>query len=289
MDLVRFLKVLISVLFVATAAFSVYTHIATAEDNAQPVISCDSEVIKISVKDGDEALLKYVTATDSKDGDLTDSVIVESISAFIDGSRKAKAVFVVCDSDNNVTKLEKDIEYTDYTKPEFKITSQQVYYMGAARVDLLNGVTASDVIEGDISSRIVVTDSKIDLSQPGVYPVTYRVTTNRGVTSEVTINTYVYASRLPNSIVLKNYLVYTDVNKKINPDSFISSYPKELTAKDYSKDFEYKLTKHDETDYSKPGIYTVTYRLERKNKDADAKTKNTEILAEAYLTVVVRG
>lgn len=282
----RILRILVTVLFVAVAAFSVYVFLGEKTDYNAPVISCDTDTIEVSVADGDEAILKHVKAADEKDGDITSNIIIESISSFISNNH-AKVMFTVCDSDNNVTKLERDLIYTDYTNPVFNITQQQVYYVGASKVDLLSGVTASDVLEGDISSRITVKESAVDLSQPGVYPVTYRVTTTKGSFSEITVNVYVYDVRLSESVTLKNYLVYTDVNKKINPQSFLAQYPKEMLNEDYSEDYKYELKITDETNYQKSGTYYVTYRFIRTPKNENSKA--AEILGEAYLAVVVRG
>lgn len=281
----RFIKVLIPILFIITAVFFTYTKISGRTDSNAPVMVCDAQTIELSVNDGDEALLSHVTATDEKDGDLTSSVIVENISAFI-SDNSAKVTFAVCDSDNNVSKLETNIVFTDYAKPTFKMSKQQVYYTGASKVDLLSGVTAEDLLEGDISSRVVVAESQIDLSMPGVYPVTYRVTTSKGVTSDVTVNAYVYDSRLQYSIALSDYLVYTDKGKKLNSNSFIEDYPKEMLKEGYFTGYTCSLQITDEVDYSKPGTYCITYRLIRQ---ANNNKDNTDILAESYLAVVVKG
>lgn len=285
----RFFRILFSVLFVLVAAFSIYVRVSENRDYTAPVLKCDADTITISVEDDASKLLEHVSASDEKDGDLTSAVIVESISSFLDGN-KATVTFAVCDSDNNVSKLTANVIYTDYTPPVFSFSQQQIYYVGATRADLLAGVSASDKLDGDISSRVTVAESTLDLSKPGVYPITYRVTTARGVSSEVTVNAYVYDSRLPSTITLKQYLVYTDVNKKINPKSYLGAYEEKYLAEDYYNGYTCTLDITDETDYKKPGTYYVTYRLVKKSdRMIDGKNAESEILAEAYLTVVVKG
>lgn len=281
----RFFKILVAVLFLVTSVFTIYVRLSTDTDYSAPEIKCDREVIELSVKDDTDILLDYVTATDTKDGDLTDKVIIESIAAFVKDNY-SKVTYAVCDSDNNVTKLEVDIVFTDYVKPVFEIHSPQVYYTGAQKADLLSGVSAYDSIEGDISSRVTVSKAELDLSQPGVYPVTYRVTTEKGVASEITVNAYVYESRLSNSIELSEYLVYTDKNKKIDPSSYIESYPEEFLQDDYFSGYECSLDIIDEVNYSQPGTYYITYRL---TKNAVRNVTDSDILAETYLAVIVRG
>ena len=219
----RFLKIIFTIIFIFVIVFTLYLKISNRPDYTAPELTCDTDTISISVNSSDSEILKHVSASDTKDGDLTSDVIIESISPFI-GRNNAKITFAVADSDNNVSKVEKDIVYKDYTNPVFEIKSQQVYYTGASRIDLLNGVYATDMLDGNVSNRIVVVDSQVDLSTPGVYPVKYRVTTSKGVSSEITLNTYVYATRFRHSIDLSSYLVYTDSKTKIDPMTFVKEF-----------------------------------------------------------------
>ncbi len=281
----RFLKIFIVCLFTASVAFAVFVRFTNKTDTAAPEISCSADVVSASVNDTDKDLLKYVSAVDSKDGDISSSVIVEAISPFI-SENSAKITYSVCDSDNNVTKLEKDIVFNDYHPPEFSFENQHVYYVGASRVDLLSGVSATDCLDGDVSSRVVVSQSDIDLSQPGIYPVTYRVTSSKGITSEITINAYVYASRLAATIPLKTYLVYTDSSSPVVPEDYIESLPeKYVDSNDSTYDYEFEIV--NDIDYTKTGIHYITYRITRTNKRNDLE--EPVVIAESYLAVAVRG
>ncbi len=53
-------------------------------------------------------------------------------------------------------------------------------------LDLLSGITASDEEEGDLTSKIVVDDSKLDINAPGKYEVIFTVTDSEG---NITIET----------------------------------------------------------------------------------------------------
>ncbi len=282
----RFVKILFSLLFVGTVIFTLYIKFSDKTDYSAPVINCEVELITASVKDSEEKLLSYVTAKDEKDGNLTADVIIESISPFV-ANNKAIITYAVCDSDNNVSKLEAEVVYKDYKPPVFSFETQHIYFVGASRVDLLAGVSAFDSIDGDITSSIVVIESQIDISQPGVYPVKYRVTTSKGVTSEMEINAYVYSSRLKDKIELSDYLVYADINNKIEPMDFVVEYPN-VYFEDYRNDgYDYDFDITNNINYSKPGIYYVTYRVSRAERYNN--NSETEILAEAYLAVAVRG
>lgn len=53
-------------------------------DSQGPVIHMDRDSIKISVRDDASAILNGVAASDSKDGDVSDTLVVESLSNFIE-------------------------------------------------------------------------------------------------------------------------------------------------------------------------------------------------------------
>ncbi len=281
----RIIRLFIVILFVICVTFTVYIKLSDNADYNAPVISCRLDKIIASVNDSDEKLLSYVTADDAKDGDLTNNIIIESISPFV-SKNTAKITYAVCDSENNVAKIEKDIVFSDYTAPVFQFSTQHVYYVGATKVELLNGVSAYDCLDGDISSRIVISDSKINLSEPGIYPVTYKVATSKGVTAEITVNAYVYANRLSDVIPLKSYLVYTDFGKAVDTESFIASIPdKYLNSEDNRYKYDFDII--DNVDYKKQGIHYITYRISR--TDENEEFSEPFVIAESYLAVAVRG
>ena len=50
-------------------------------DHTLPVIECDRQELRVSTADGSDVLLQGVTARDEKDGDMTDSIVVERIAS----------------------------------------------------------------------------------------------------------------------------------------------------------------------------------------------------------------
>ena len=82
----RILRLIVVVLFlITTAVFSMYfVNTKLTDDNTIPVIKIDDELIEVSFETTDEELLQGVTAYDEKDKDITDRVIVESVSRFVD-------------------------------------------------------------------------------------------------------------------------------------------------------------------------------------------------------------
>ena len=62
--------------------YSIHKSVATG--GASPEIHFDKDEIDVQTGTGDEALLEGVTATDQEDGDVTDSIMVEGVSHFVE-------------------------------------------------------------------------------------------------------------------------------------------------------------------------------------------------------------
>ena len=69
-------------LFVVTlGAFAAFLFLHRSQvDSRGPVIDIEDPLIEVSVEDGDERFLEGVTASDSSDGDVMESVAVENVS-----------------------------------------------------------------------------------------------------------------------------------------------------------------------------------------------------------------
>ena len=57
-------------------------------DQTIPKISMDQDEIQVSVKDPEKVWKKGITAYDEKDGDITDSLVIESVSTFLEKGRR---------------------------------------------------------------------------------------------------------------------------------------------------------------------------------------------------------
>ena len=82
----KFLRIGILILF--AVVFLVFGWMFIDEkinqDKTLPVITVDSEMLEVSLNADEAELLKGVTAYDEKDKDITEKIIVESVSNFID-------------------------------------------------------------------------------------------------------------------------------------------------------------------------------------------------------------
>lgn len=179
-------------------------------DSSGPKITCESGMLVVSIEDGEEALLQGITATDKKDGDVTDSVIVEKISNFYEDGKRI-VTYAAFDSDNHIAKYEREIKYTDYTPTRFSLTGSLRFRTGET-MDLGAIIRAKDCIDGDLSNKVKVQmDSNINNRMPGRYNIEYQVTNSAGAVAYLPVSVEVYqADGWDAKLQLSEYLLYYD-------------------------------------------------------------------------------
>ena len=116
---------------VASLLFAVLSNIYyySKRNSDRPVITSDTALLKISTADGGEGLLQGLKAYDATDGDITEKIMVASVSHFI-AENTANVKYVVFDAHNNSATLTRKVEYTDYKAPVFKLLKSPVYTKG---------------------------------------------------------------------------------------------------------------------------------------------------------------
>lgn len=168
-------------------------------DHVGPVITMEEKTIHINCADGDEAILKGITAKDNKDGDVTNRLIIESKSNFIEKGR-LNVTIAAFDKDNNVTKTVREVVYDDYQSPTIRVNKDLNFLKvpDAKRLtggDILSNITASDMLDGDITQRIRLSvESSIVVTASGSYPAKLTVTNKYGdvVTRDIVVHIYDY-------------------------------------------------------------------------------------------------
>ena len=178
--------IVIEALLIVAVLFGVgyyYVGIHLDAKNSPPEITVDSNVF--SVYDDESAFLDGVSATDKEDGIVTDSLIIESVSPFV-GDNTRVVTYAAFDSHNNVTKLEREITYSDYTPPTFT-SSSHIYVEKGDYAEILSHITAYDVIDGDISDKVKLEVNNVVKGVPGDYAVELTVTNSCGDVSAQSI------------------------------------------------------------------------------------------------------
>ena len=222
MKAIRIMQRVILALFILTllafCGLRIYRQVTV--DVTPPVITCSSDSIDASVTAGDEALLQGVMASDDRDGDLTDQILIKGVSPSLTDS-SAQVTYIVFDSANNMASVTRTVRYTDYQAPRFAL-SQPLVYPAGQTVTLLDRLTASDVLDGDISSGIRITSQNVINSQPGVYSVTAQVDSRLGSTVVLPLKVVITAGG-PQLITLSDYLVYLPRGSAFDAAGYIQS------------------------------------------------------------------
>lgn len=238
-------------------------------DRSAPEISFDTEQADVSVSVTEAQLLRGVKAYDAKDGDVTDSIMIESISKML-GNHERIVTYAAFDKDNHVGKAQRRIRYTDYTPPHFSLDGPLVAYsMSAGTEEVLEPLHAQDCIDGDLTDRIVVTDTEISALSADSMLAQYRVqvTNSCGDVAELTlpVRLQLSTSRENAQVELTDYLIYCKAGEELDLGAYLARA--EAGGIQYGI---WNVQVATELDTAVPGTYTATYTLNTERGSASA-------------------
>lgn len=248
----RRLRVLVCILTVVSIVAAVLLWFRSIKMNERPIIKCSVEGdIEVLSNATDEDFLKFVTATDSHDGDITDKIVVERKNYFI--TKGVTSInYAVCDSNNNVAKLEKHVRFTDYRSPKFTMKNDFITYVKVTS-NFSSIVGATDVYDGDISDRVKIISSNYSNNYAGDYDVNCKVTNSFGDISEISFKAIVVDDdREIKKVKLNDYIIYTKIGEQPDFAANISSI-NENRQENVTIDTS-------EFNPNEPGTYSVYYK-----------------------------
>ena len=217
----KYLRISVFLVFLIVLAFFIVyeDYLARRTDTSFPVILFDAETIELPVTATDADLLSGVTAHDQKDGDITSRVIVENISNFSEPGTST-VTYAVVDKDNHAVKARRTLVYTDYQPPRFTFQADMRFEAGA-KFSLIDLIGATDLIDGDISSKVKLISSELNASVPGVYKCQAQVTNSKGDVSYLEFGvTITAATNLSLDVELTDYLIYLKVGDPFVPGKY---------------------------------------------------------------------
>lgn len=252
-------RALLALVLVCCAAFAVYRILgAQCVDREAPQITVSQDELRLSVHDGAEKLLDGVTAQDAQDGDVTDSLVVESVRGIV-ADKRFTVTYAAFDAAGNVTKAQRTVYYEDYTSPRFSLTAPLIFREGAA--DVFAPLEATDVFDGSLKERIkgTLVSGESQVSQAGDYTVEFRVTNSLGDTAYLTAPVQVLpAENSGSELTLTSYLIYLKKNAAFVPESYL----KGLTAGGQGIALDERgvaMQIDSDVDMTKAGTYRVDY------------------------------
>lgn len=270
----------IIIFIIASAAFGYYKYdMRNSQDQTGPVIRMDENSITVSVKAEESELLAGISAVDEKDGDVTDSLLIESLSNFLEKGVRTMTV-AAFDSDGHITKVRREVVYKDYNSPRFALSKPLKFVIGTENITA--NMTAEDVIDGNITDKIKISgEYSLSSTDVGDYPMEFTVTNSMGdvvkLPATVTLYTASEEKLLP-QIELSDYLIYISKGETLHPWDYMKKIT--LGTVEYQKDAEGVLQSEfmnedgsfdcimeseviilDEVDCNTEGTYEVTYQF----------------------------
>lgn len=268
----RSLQIMTVIILVISLLFAgwVNNRYYSSLNTDHPQITNSVEVLELSVQDPQEAMLRGLQAEDATDGDLTDQIMVASVSHFLEPGT-VNVTYVVFDSHNNSATLTRRVHYTDYTAPEFVLEKAPVYTVGRP-FDLLDYIRVEDCIDGDISDHIRVISNMVNNYAVGNYPVVLEVSNSCGDTAQITL-WVTYQSKESSAVIkLHRNIVYVQQGESFDPRQWLAT----VTDKDAVALDAEKVELQGNLDTNTPGCYQMVYSYD------DGK-----LSGQASLTVVV--
>ncbi len=267
----RMNTLLLLVLAVAVGLFGCYyLWVHNQLDTVGPEILIEEGILELSVEDPEADLLQGIRAQDDRDGDVTGSILVESIIG-INEENLTNVTYAAFDRAGNVTKAERQVRYADYTSPRFEVYASLTFPAGGSD-DLLENIGAVDALEGDIRRRVratLVSDTK-GITYEGKHRVELQVTNSLGDTVKTVLPVLVYSPEWYTADVeLTNYLIYLKQGASFSPNRYLKSFvfrgePIEIRGA-VPSDITVEIENGVRTDV--PGVYEVTYVLSMTQND----------------------
>ena len=275
MRIIRILLLICAVL--AAGLFGVSEAIEWGKkDPSPPQLTSETDLIEVPCTYTRQDLMKGIRAWDEEDGDLTDEVVVSTMSRFLEPG-VCSLTYVVFDHADQAASLTRKVRFVDYHAPRFTLATPLVYEEGQGIYNQIVSVLgASDVLDGDRTEWIVRTASNLNFQTVGTYSVSFEVSNSFGDSSSVQLPVHVIPTQTgEGGIVLNTGLVYLEVGQSLDPTKYIQH----VTAADGSEVDPATVQISSQVNSQKAGCYEVHYEV----RDSQ------ENFYETWLTVIVEG
>ena len=254
---------------IAFIVFNIVNRVTT--DSTPPVITSESDTVTVSVAAEESELLAGLTAADDEDGDLTGEIMISSMSNFTEPGKRTVS-YVVFDASNNASTLTRNLEYTDYTAPQIKLTQPLRYGLNEMEdASLTENMSVQDCLDGDITQQIRATfNDGAYIALAGEYGITVQVSNSAGDTCSVPLTVTVTDPAEESGKyypMLSDYIVYAPVGGYVDLTSLLIGLENSSTqylfadANPSAPGGIESVAIGGAVDYNTPGTYTVDYQF----------------------------
>lgn len=185
--------------------------------NNQPVINASDRTIALNSSFN---YMNDISANDAEDGNLTGRV---TYSGNVNTAKSGTYPVTYTVTDNSNFSMSKTINIIVKGSSEPVINANNKEVSQYTTFNYMDGVTATDDTDGDLTNKITYTDT-VDTKTKGTYDVTYTVTNSNNKTTTKTIKVTVIDNSKP-VINATNKTVY--LNKEFNPLEGVTASDKE--------------------------------------------------------------
>ena len=258
------LLMILAAAFVLFGCYHIWVH--NRLDTVGPELIVDEGLLEISVKDEADVLLTGIRALDERDGDVTSSILVESVYG-IDQNNMTTVTYAAFDRAGNVSKTQRQVRYVDYEHPRFQLYGSLTFSYGSG-FDLLEYLGAQDVIEGDIRRRVhatLISDTK-SIEAEGRHQVKLQVTNSLGDTSELVVPVEVFDPEwYAADVQLSDYLIYLDRGSRFDARSYLEKFIFRGEPIDMTRGTPEGVSVEIDNgvNMNEPGVYEVSYILSK--------------------------
>lgn len=296
----RKIRILSIIIFMAALiSFGAYQKKERDEvDRKGPEIIMDKRKIKVSCSAGKDELLKGVAAVDDRDGDVSDTLIVEAMGNFIKKGRR-KISIAAFDSSNNVTKMTRTVVYKGYHSPRFDLEEPLRFPLQTK--DIMGTLSVMDMLDGDLTGNIKISsDYNVKVDKAGIYPMVFSVSNSAGDVVNLPVNIEIFDPSVEAGnpqFELSQYIVYTKPGNALNPWDYVRKIT--LSGIDFERGEDgalydpnpkqgqkrVSITQEEvvieqNIDYNTPGTYEIVYRFTNPGEEKEGHIRLIVVVSE---------
>lgn len=219
--------------------------------------------------------LAYIQAYDWKEGDLTERVKCDYMAVNANKAGIYPVIYTVSNEQHQTNQLVVWMKIR-ISKPVIKANDLiMVATLKPNSQTLLAQVTAQDVLEGNLISRVVIDDSTVDYQHVGQYSITYCVQNNFGLEASVTRKLTIEAQTPA--------LQVQPIQLKLSPGIENINWLNYVRATDtIDGDLTDRIQIDDQmVDLKTDGQYPVTFKVTNQNGQTVVKTTQVTIVIPA--------
>ena len=252
-------------------------------DRAAPVVTLVGENPQI-IEAGSAYAELGATAVDDRDGDLTNAIYIDASQVDTSIPGTYSVTYSVTDSDGKTGTATRTVMVEDTTPPVITLLGDDPQVVSAGDNYTESGASATDSVDGDLTSAIAIDSSSVDTQIPGEYTVTYNVSDAAGNAAAALTRTIIVVPPLDttppvitlngsNPQIIDFGAAYTELGASANDN----------VDADLSASIVIDATS---VDTSAPGNYSVTYDVtDAAGNVAVTQTRTVTVLSP----VVLRG